>query len=300
MLLRGRTSKRKVRGVRRHTGLLFVLPAIIVLGMLIVYPIAYTGLLSVTDAAGNFVGWKNFQTIAKSRTTMTAVWNTAYYVGGSIVFQIVLGTLVGILLNQKFPGRGFVRSLTLIPWVIPGIVAATTWAWMFHTEFGIINYMLTSSGLSDKPIGWLTDRNTVMPALIAINVWKLFPFVAVMVLAGLQTVPEELYESARVDGATFWQEVRYVMLPQIRPVLVAITMLLLIWGLNAITIIYTITKGGPANRTLITPIQIFRIAFESFQLNQAAALSVMFFAFTIVFVIAYIRLFATAPEERGT
>jgi multiple sugar transport system permease protein len=285
---------------RQTTGLWFVLPAIIVLGMLIVYPIIYTGLLSVTDNAGNFVGWKNFQTVGKARVTIQAVWNTAYYVGGSIVFQVVLGTLAGILLNQKFRGRSIVRSITLIPWVIPGIVAATTWAWMFHTEFGIINYMLTSTGIADKPIGWLTDRNTVMPALIAINVWKLFPFVAVMVLAALQTVPEELYESARMDGANFWQEVRFVMLPQIRPVLVAITLLLLIWGLNAITIIYATTRGGPANKTLIIPIQIFRIAFESFQLNQAAALSVMFFIFTIIFVIIYIRVFATTPEERRT
>jgi len=286
--------------VSRNPGFLFVLPAIIVLGMLIVYPIAYTGVLSFTDSAGHYVGFKNYDRIIHSRVTSRAVWNTAYYVLGSILFQIVLGTLTGILLNQKFPGRGLVRSMTLIPWVIPGIVAATTWAWMFHTEFGIINHMVVSSGLTDKPLGWLTDRNTVMPALIAINVWKLFPFVAIMVLAGLQTVPEELYESARVDGATFWQEAWHVMIPQIRPVLVALTLLLLIWGLNAITIIYTITKGGPANRTLIIPIQIFRIAFEAFQLNQAAALSVMFFAFTIAFVIVYIRVFATAPEERGS
>jgi multiple sugar transport system permease protein len=284
--------------VSRYTGLYFVLPAIIVLGMLIIYPIAYTGLLSVTDQAGHYVGLKNFQFVTRARMTTQAVWNTLYYVGGSIVFQLLLGTLAGILLNQRFRGRGFVRSLVLIPWVIPGIVAATTWAWMFHTEFGIINYMITSTGIADQPIGWLTDRNTVMPALIAINVWKLFPFVAVMVLAGLQTVPEELYESARVDGATFWQEVWHVMVPQIRPVLVAITLLLVIWGLNAITIIYAITKGGPANRTLIIPIEIFRIAFESFQLNQAAALSAMFFAFTIVFVIIYIRVFATTAEDR--
>ena len=284
--------------MRRSTGLLFVLPAIIVLGMLIVYPIAYTGLLSVTDQAGNFVGFKNFAIMAKAGVTRTAVWNTFYYVGGSIIFQITLGTAVGILLNQKFRGRGLVRALTLIPWVIPGIVAATTWAWMFHTEFGIINYMLTSSNIVEAPVGWLTDKNVVMPALIAINVWKLFPFVAVMVLAALQTVPNELYESARVDGATFGQEVRYVMLPSIRPVLVAITLLLVIWGLNAITIIYTITRGGPANRTLITPIQIFRHAFESFQFNQAAALSAMFFAFTLIFVGLYIRVFATQNDER--
>ena len=280
----------------RQYGLLFVLPAIIVLALLVVYPLAYTGLLSVTDDQGHYVGAANYAAVIGARVTTTAVWNTVYYVGASIVLQIVLGTLAGVLLNQRFRGRAFVRSLTVIPWVIPGIVAATTWAWMFHTEFGIINYMLASAHVIDAPVGWLTGRNTVMPALIAINAWKLFPFVAVMVLAGLQAVPNELYESARIDGAGFWQEVRHVMLPQLRAVLTAITLLLVIWGLNAITIIYTITRGGPANRTLITPIEIFRYAFEQFQFNQAAALSVLFFAVTVGFVAAYIKLFATTAE----
>jgi multiple sugar transport system permease protein len=286
--------------VRQHQGILFVLPALVVLAMLIAYPLVYTGVLSVTNDAGEFVGLKNFDRMIGARTTIKAVWNTLYYVLGSIVFQIGLGTLVGILLNQNFRGRAIVRSLALLPWVVPGIVAATTWAWMFHTEFGIINYMLTASNVIDKPIGWLTDRDTVMPALIAVNVWKLFPFVAVMVLAGLQTVPEELYESARVDGATFWDEVRHVMLPSIRPVLVAITLLLLIWGLNAITIIYTITRGGPANATLIIPIQIYQHAFELFKFHQAAALSVMFFFVTVVFVAIYIKVFGASRAERAT
>lgn len=286
--------------MRHNQGVLFVLPAIIVLAILVAYPIVYTGILSVTDQTGEYVGLKNYAAMTKARVTTQAVKNTVYYVLGSIVLQVVLGTLTGILLNQEFRGRGIVRSLALIPWVVPGIVAATTWAWMFHTEFGIINYMLTASSVIDAPVGWLTDRNTVMPAMIAINGWKLFPFVAVMVLAGLQTVPNELYESARVDGASFWDEVRHVMLPSIRPVLVAITLLLLIWGLNAITIIYTITRGGPANRTLITPIQIFRQAFELFQFNQAAALSVMFFAVTIVFVAIYIVVFGASKAERAT
>lgn len=286
--------------MNQSRGVLFVLPAIIVLAILIAYPVFYTGLLSVTDDSGAFVGFKNFETVVKSRTTSIAVWNTAYYVLGSIVFQVILGTIVGIFLNQQFRGRAIVRSLALIPWVVPGIVAATTWAWMFHTEFGIINYMLQSAHVIDAPVSWLTNRDTVMPALIAINAWKLFPFVAVMVLAGLQTVPNDLYEAARVDGCGFLGEVRHVMLPSIRPVLVAITLLLLIWGLNAITIIYAITRGGPANRTLTTPIQIFRTAFELFQFNQAAALSVMFFLVTIVFVAIYIRIFGTSKTGQAT
>jgi multiple sugar transport system permease protein len=267
-----------------------------VLAMLTAYPIAYTGLLSVTDGQGSYVGARNFAAVLSARATPQAFQNTLWWVGGSIVFQVVLGTATAILLNEKFRGRALVRSVTLIPWVVPGIVAATTWAWMFHTEFGIINYMLTAPGVIERPVGWLTNRDTVMPVMIAINSWKLFPFVAIMVLAGLQAIPNELYEAARVDGASFREEVRYVMLPQVRPVIVAVTLLLVIWGLNSITIIYAITRGGPANRTLITPIQIFRLAFESVQFNQAAALSVMFFAVVLLVVIVYIRALASGPR----
>jgi len=282
---------------RNMTGLVFVLPAIVVLAMLIAYPVAYTGVLSVTDGSGHFVGTTNFARVLGARATPEAFWNTIWFVGGSIIFQVILGTAVAILLNQNFPGRGILRSITLIPWVVPGIVAATTWAWMFHTEFGIINYMLTGPGIIPAPIGWLTNRDTVMPVLIAINVWKLFPFVAIMVLAGLQSIPKELYEAARVDGANFWQETFYMTLPQVRPVISAVALLLVIWGLNSITIIYAITRGGPANKTLITPIQIFRLAFESTQFNQAAALSVMFFAVAIVIVFIYIKALASTPGE---
>lgn len=283
--------------MRSNTGLVFALPALIVLFMLIAYPVTYTGWLSVTNEQGQFTGLQNFSDVLRPRVTTQALWNTLWWVGGSIFFQVLLGVATAILLNENFAGRALLRSIALVPWVIPGIVAATTWAWMFHTEFGIINYMLTSTGALDDSVGWLTRGNTVLPAMIAINVWKLFPFVAIMVLAGLQSIPQELYEAARMDGASYWREVRHIMLPQIRPVVTAVTLLLVIWALNAITIIYAITRGGPANRTLITPIQIFRLAFESVEFNQAAALSVMFFGVVMVIVFAYIKVFANQPGD---
>jgi multiple sugar transport system permease protein len=282
--------------LRRNTGLLFALPALIVLFMLIAYPVVYTGLLSVTDNKSNFVGLNNFAAVLKPRVTTQAFVNTLWWVGGSVIAQVILGTATAVLLNQNFWGRSVVRSLTLLPWVVPGIVAATTWAWMFHTEFGIINYMMTSTGAVPKAVNWLGDPNLVMPVLIAINVWKLFPFVAVMVLAGLQSIPNDLYEAARVDGANFWHEVWHISLPGVRPVLTAVTLLLVIWALNSITIIYAITKGGPANRTLITPIQIFREAFENVAFNRAAALSVIFFAVVIAVVFVYIKVSSPSPE----
>lgn len=283
--------------MKSNAGLVFVLPALIVLFMLIAYPVTYTGWLSVTNDQGQFTGLQNFADVLRPRVTVQALWNTLWWVIGSIVFQVLLGIAAALLLNRNFVGRALVRSVTLIPWVIPGIVAATTWAWMFHTEFGIINYMLTSAGALDEPVGWLTRGSTVMPAMIAINVWKLFPFVAIMVLAALQSIPQELYEAARIDGANYWDEVRHITLPQIRPVIMAVTLLLVIWALNAITIIYAVTRGGPANRTLITPIQIFRLAFENVEFNQAAALSVMFFAAVMLIVLVYIKTFADQPGE---
>ena len=280
-----------------NRGALFALPALLAIAVLVVYPVIYTAWLSVTDASGAFVGLDNFRAIAESSVTAIAAINTVYFVAISIVGQVVLGTAAGILLNRRFRGRGVVRSLTLIPWVVPSIVAATTWFWMLHSEFGIVNEVLTASGIVSQPVGWLTNGSTVMPAMIVINIWKLFPFVAVMVLAGLQTVPEELYESARIDGASFLDEVRYIMLPQLRPVLLTVMLLLTIWGLNAVTVIYTITRGGPANRTLITPIQILRHAFEALEVNQAAALSAMYFAVSLIVVAIYIRVAATRDDE---
>jgi multiple sugar transport system permease protein len=280
-----------------NRGPLFVLPALGVMAVLVAYPIVYTAWLSVTDPGGAFVGFENFRAIAESSVTSTAAINTVYFVAGSIAGQVGLGTVAGILLNRRFRARGVVRSLLLIPWVVPSIVAATTWFWMLHSEFGIVNQALTATGIVGQPVGWLTNGSTVMPAMIAINIWKLFPFVAVMVLAGLQTVPEELYESARIDGASFWDEVRYIMLPQLRPVLVTVVLLLTIWGLNAVTVIYAITRGGPANRTLTTPIQILRQAFEALEVNQAAALSAMYFAVSLIVVAIYVRFVAGRDDE---
>lgn len=273
---------------QRNPGFWFTLPAIVLLTIFIVYPLLSTVRMSVTDAGGSFVGPANYAEVIESPRTARATVNTIFYVGFSVVFQLLLGTAAGILLNEQFRGQGVVRAVTLIPWVIPGIVAAMAWAWMFHTDFGIINYALKSVGIITDPIGWLTNPRTVLPALVAVNVWKMFPFVAVMVLAGLQAIPISLYEAARVDGASFWQEVRFITLPQLKPILVVITLLLLIAGVNSITIIYGTTRGGPADRSLITSIQIFVESFEQFRFNRGSALSVLFFAVSTVFIVAYI------------
>jgi multiple sugar transport system permease protein len=279
----------------QRTGLFFVLPALVVMALLIVFPAIDMIWLAATDASGHSALAANFVATIGTRATRVAVWNTGVYVCASIGLQMVAGTAIGILLNQRFRGRALLRSIVLLPWVVPGIVAATTWAWMLHTEFGIVNHVLLQTGAVTAPLGFLVDPDMAMPSLIAVNVWKQCPFVAVMVLAALQTVPQELYEAARVDGASFWGEVRHVMLPGIRDVLVGVALLLTIWGLNGITLVYAMTRGGPANKTLILPIQIFRQAFEAFQIHEAAMLSALFFAGTLALVWLYVRM----SGERG-
>jgi len=273
---------------RWNQGYAFIFPALLVLGVMVLYPLIDTVVLSVTDENGSYVGLKNFVQMLTSRTTALATYNSIYYVGGSIILELILGTIAGILLDRHFVGRGVVRSIMLIPWIVPGIVAATTWAWMYHFEFGIINYGLQSLHIISGPVGWLTSAELVKPSLIVVEVWKMFPFVALMVLAALQGIPDSLYEAARIDGARFYHEVRYIMLPHLFGVLASVSLLLLIWGLNGITIIYAMTGGGPANRSLILPIQIFKEGFESFDFNRAAALSLVLFV--VLFVVIVIQV----------
>lgn len=280
-------AKRSI-SIQLDRPLFFILPAIALLATFILYPLVSTVVLSFTDSSGSWVGADNYIQVVQSDRTARATLNTIYFVVASIILQLILGTAAGILLNERFKGQAIVRALTLIPWIIPGIVGAMTWAWMFHTDYGVINSILISSGIVDEPVRWLTNPNVVLPALTVVNVWKMFPFVAIMVLAGLQSIPQSLYEAARMDGAMFWDEVRYITLPQLRTILASISLLLVIAGVNSITIIYAMTKGGPADRSLITSIQIFVEAFQYFNFNQASALSLMFFVVSTVFIATHI------------
>lgn len=279
-------------------GFWFVLPTVAFLLAFIAYQLGATIYLAMTDARDGFVGLDALRSVAVDPTTAQAFRVTLIYVFGSILFQMAIGTAAGIVLDQPFRGRNVLRTLILVPWIIPGVVAATTWAWMLHTEFGIVNYMLVEAGILERAIGWLVRGDTVLPALIAVNTWKMYPFVAIMVLAGLQGIDRTLYEAARVDGATWWQEVAHITLPQLRAVLLSVLLLLTIWGFNAITLIYTMTRGGPANRSLIVPIQIFREAFEFFDFNRAAALSVWLLLLLVVLIAAYLWLFGREEIAR--
>ena len=276
--------------------MLFTLPVSLFLLAFIAFPLFTNLRLSLTTPGGALTG-RYFAALFKDRSLWASVLTTVIYVGGSVALQLVLGTAVGIALDRPTRLRGVVRSIILVPWVVPGIVAALTWAWMYHGDFGILSRLLIDLGVADARQGLLTRPATVLPALIAVNVWKMFAFVAVMVLAGLQGIDPSLYEAARVDGSSFWHEVRWIMLPGLRGVLVSILLLLTIWGFNSITIIYAMTQGGPADLTLILPLHVYRMGFSFFNFNAAAAESILLFAILAALIAVYLRLFSHREQE---
>jgi multiple sugar transport system permease protein len=282
------------RGAR--AGILFTLPVSLFLLTFIVFPLFTNIRLSLTTPSGALTG-AFFSAMFRDRSVWASLWITVIYVGGSVLLQLVLGTSVGIALDRRIKLRGLVRSIILIPWVVPGIVAATTWAWMYHGDFGILSRLLIDLGVPNARQGLLTQPHTVLPALIAVNVWKMFAFVSVMVLAGLQGIDTTLYEAARVDGSSFWHELRYITLPGLRHVLVSILLLLTIWGFNSITIIFAMTQGGPADLSLILPLHVYRMGFSFFNFNAAAAESIFLFLILTVLIALYLRLFAARQEQ---
>jgi multiple sugar transport system permease protein len=273
---------------RRFSGFGFVLPVLIFLLLFVTYPIISNTILSFTNSSNKFVGLDNFKSVFADDTAVFSIINSLLYVGASVIGQLIIGTWAGILLNREFKGKGVARSAVLIPWVIPGAVAATTWAWMYHSDYGIISHIFMELGiLSDR--GPLAMPGLVMPALILVNVWKMFPFVAVMVLAGLKGIEQSLFEAADVDGASLLQKLWYITIPQLRPILTTLLLLLTIWGFNSITLIYTMTGGGPANLSMILPIHIFQQTFQYYNLNKAAAESIILFFVLLIIIVMYMR-----------
>ncbi len=277
-------------------GVLFTLPVSLFLLAFIAFPLFTNLRLSLTTSSGALTG-QFFAALVKDRSVWTSVLTTVIYVGGSVALQLVLGTAVGIALDRPIKLRGVIRSIILIPWVVPGIVAALTWAWMYHGDFGILSRLLINLGVADARQGLLTRPGSVLPALIAVNVWKMFAFVSVMVLAGLQGIDPALYEAARVDGSSFWQEVRWIMLPGLRGVLVSILLLLTIWGFNSITIIYAMTQGGPADLTMILPLHVYRMGFSFFNFGAAAAESILLFLILTALIAVYLRIVSRGEQE---
>lgn len=275
----GRPARRPVLGIEGRTWLLFaalVLPALALRLFTAVWPIAKTIEWSFMKVGAmgveGYAGTANYARFANDPVMLGSLRFSVIYVGGSTVLQIVLGFLAALLLNSAFPGRRFARTINLIPWAVPLIVAAMGFRWIFDEQYGLVNDLLARVGFGR--IGWLTDAWSAQFAVVVANTWRNTPFIAMVFLAGLQGVPKDLYEAASLDGASRIAMLRYITIPLVMPLVITMSLFFAIWQLASFDLIYGMTEGGPGFATSVLAWQIYKQAFQAFDFGYAAAISV--------------------------
>jgi multiple sugar transport system permease protein len=282
---------------------LYVLPAILVMVVVIAYPIYYTIELSFFKTPPSlqlrdkiFVGFDNYVSILSSDVVWRVSVNTVIWTIASTFFAFVLGLGTALALHRDFFGRGVLRAILIIPWVISAVAASYIWKWIYHSDFGIIGAILVGLGIADRPPNFIDSVNTVLPSLIVVNVWREFPFAMIMLMAGLQTVPEQLLKAATVDGAGAWQRFWHVTFPHLRGVSTVTILLLAVANFNSFIIPWIMTGGGPSNASHIWITHIYELAFGRQRWGLAAAYSVLLFL--VLMLLGYFYVRALSGDER--
>ena len=284
-------------------GVWYILPTIIVLFLIIIYPLIYQLYFSFFRTSFfseslKFVGLENYSDVMMSPDFWNSFIRSVLWTVACVVLQMVLGFSAALVFNEKFKGCGIFRALVLIPWILPAVVAASTWRWMYHADFGVVNSILRQLGLISSNVNWLGNLNLGIWAVVFVNVWKMYPFVMLMILAALQAIPRELYEAASIDGANAFQAFRYVTLPATKAIRVVTNLLLIIWSLNAFTIIFVLTEGGPLKTTEIVSLYIYRLIFQNYQFGEAAAVAMVLFLVMVFFTAIYVKQLYAKEDAR--
>ena len=285
-------------------GYSYLLPAALCMLATVVVPIGMAMKMSLYNDVlykpqdYRFIGLGNYVRLAEDAVFWLTLWNSFVWVFGSVVLQFVAGFAAALLLHQAFRGRAVVRMLALLPWIIPGVVVGLIWEWLYQPNYGVINDLLIKAGWLHDRIAWLSSPDLAMAAVVFTNVWRGIPFFAIMLLAGLQAIPGELYEAAHVDGAGVLARFRHITLPLLRPIIVVATATRIIWTFNYADLIFVMTSGGPANATQITSTYTLLQAYANLDFGYAAALSVVLLLVMLAFTAAYLRL-TRGVEEVG-
>lgn len=282
---------------------LYVLPAIVAMLIVIAYPIYYTVELSFFKTPPGlqlkdktFVGLDNYTAILTSDVFWRVTLNTLIWTLASTIIAFVLGFALALALHRDFVGRGLLRAILIIPWVISAVAASYIWKWIYHSDFGIIGVVLVQLGLASRPPNFIDSVNTVLPSLIVVNIWREFPFAMIMMMAGLQTVPEQLLRAAQVDGASAWQRFWHVTFPHLRGVSTVTVLLLAVANFNSFIIPWIMTGGGPSNASHIWITHIYELAFGRQRWGVASAYSVLLFF--ILMTLGYFYVRALSGGER--
>ena len=279
----------------RHFGRLLPLPAVLTIAALIIFPLAFNVYMSLqawfvsSTTPPEFVGLRNFLEIfGKDARFWNAIWITVKFTTLSVLLQLILGLAIAVYLHREFRGRGFVRTVMLLPMVSTPVAVALIWVIMFNPSLGILNYFLTSLGL--QPLLWLGHPRTVLPSLILMDTWKWTPFMVLIIHAGLQSLPLTPFEAARIDGASRWQVLRYITLPLLRPTIAVALMFRTMDSLKTFDTIYVMTEGGPNNASEILNIYTFQTGFKYFHIGYASALAVILVIFVFAVNLVLVRM----------
>jgi multiple sugar transport system permease protein len=276
-------------------GLVLVSGAVLYMLVLVGYPFVLALYLSVSDAnagtsgLGNFVGVDNFVALFESSVFLTALRNTLFFTAVAAVFKSLLGTTLAFLLAENLPGTRVFRLIILLPWTIPIALSSITWKWMFDSQYSIINWIATHLGIIQGNPIWLGDPNLAAASIIIVNVWRGFPFAAIILLAGLTSVPQDILDAAKVDGANGWLRFHKVIVPMIAPILFIGGLYDLVFSLNDMTIVYLLTNGGPANTTHVLASYAFLVGVQSGALGRGAAIAMLLLPMLLIVIVLVLR-----------
>ncbi|ASR10280.1 sugar ABC transporter permease [Rhizobium leguminosarum bv. viciae] len=266
-------------------GFLFMLPAAVFLVCFLTYPLGLGVWLGFTDTRigrdGIFIGLENYQFLMDDGVFWLSVFNTILYTSVASVLKFALGLWLAMLLNQHLPFKSFFRAIVLLPWVVPTVLSALAFWWIYDSQFSIISWSLMQLGLISGPINFLGDPINARISVIIANVWRGIPFVAISLLAGLQTIPASLQEAASLDGATSWQRFRYVTLPMLTPIIAVVMTFSVLFTFTDFQLIYVLTKGGPVNATHLMATLSFQRGIPGGQLGEGAAIAVAMVPFLL-------------------
>jgi multiple sugar transport system permease protein len=284
---------------------LFVAPAALFMVGFLLYPVAFnieTSFQELTagnlvDGSAPWVGLDNYREIFNDPLFWSAARHSLVFTVVSLTFQIGIGLALALFYNRPFPGSHVLRSLYLIGYAVPIVVVGSVFKWLLDGQFGVVNWALNSLGIIEGPVGWLDDPDRALGAVIMVNIWLGIPFNMVILLAGLRTLPAELYEAAALDGANPWQRFRFITLPLLRPTLLAVAILGAIYTFKTFDLVWITTRGGPANATDVLPTLAYQTVFNRFMFGPGAAiLNVMF---VVLFALSLMYLWALRREERA-
>lgn len=276
-------------------GILLVMPAFILLAIVYIYPLVYDIDLSLSrwnlapPSPKEYIGLKNYVDLFSDATFQKVLYNSLFFTGVSVPFEFILGLALALLINKNIKGKNVITTILALPMMIAPVVAALTWKWLYYYDYGAINYILNRLFWLPQ-ILWMSDKNIAMYSVIIADVWITAPFMMLILYAGLQMIPTERYEAAKVDGASSWQMFRYVTLPSLKGVLIVALMVRTIDAFTKLfDVVYVITGGGPAYATEVLPTYAYKVGLAFFRLGAGAAISIITLLIAAVMIVAILR-----------